>query len=347
MIYGLPIRHVISQTKKLEFCKTVFDIADKKSTDLLDIIQSDFPITETPFRDVAERLEWTEHEVITSLKSLIDSKIIRTFGPVFDPRKLGYTSTLIAAEVSSERVAELAASMLAIQEITHNYLREHELNLWFTITARSEKKVTDICKWAEKFPGVKRTLNLPVITVYKINAVFLVDNNTALHNGTLTDTPRELNESEQNIVMELQRKFPLVERPFQVIADAAGTKESELIEKINRWLTDGTMRRFGARLNHKRAGYIVNILAAWKGEYIDTWGKKFAELDEITHCYRRKTHRYWPYELYTMIHAKTEKEMADLLTNMKAMAPGAVSVLLKTMYELKKTSMKFFLEEGK
>jgi len=325
----------------------VFDIADKKSTDLLGIIQSDFPITKTPFLAVAKRLGWTEHEVITSLKSLTDSKIIRTFGPVFNQRELGYTSTLIAAEVSRERVAELAASMLTTREITHNYLREHELNLWFTITARSEKEVTDICKWVEKFPGVKRTLNLPVITVYKINAVFGIDNKTILHNGILTTPPRELNESDQKIVRILQREFPIVERPFEMIADEVGIGESELIEKINRWLADGIIRRFGARLNHRHAGYIVNILAVWKGEYIDTWGKKFAGLAEITHCYRRKLHRDWPYELYTMIHAKTEKEMTDLLTNMKAMAPGAVPVFLKTMYEFKKTSMKFFLEEGK
>ena len=102
---------------------------DKKGVELLGVIQTDFPVTERPFMVVANRLGWTEKEVIDSLHTLIHSRIIRSFQPVFEPRKLGYTGTLIAAEVESERLAEIAAAMLDIQEITpvsYTHLRAHE-----------------------------------------------------------------------------------------------------------------------------------------------------------------------------------------------------------------------------
>ena len=317
---------------------------EKKHVDFLGVIQSGFPVTTRPFRDVAGWIGWTEQEVIDTLRSLIDRKIVRAFGPVFDPKKLGYKSTLVAAEVNSDKVDKLAAAMLDIREITHNYLRENKLNLWFTIIARSEEIIENIAKRVEKFPGVKRVLNLPVVTVFKINAVFGIDKKNNHYTGITGDYCQPLSELEKRIVIAVQDDFPLVERPFQVIADLTDTVESEVIEIINSWLNDGVLRRFGARLNHRTIGYSSNKLAAWEGEHIDLWGKKFAELAEISHCYRRKPHHDWPYELYTMIHTKTEKEMDDVLKKMKTTAHGAGMVSLKTQSELKKTSMKYFLE---
>jgi len=318
---------------------------DKQKSDLLAYIQTDFPVTERPFLELANRIGSAEKAVCDTVRSLMTQKIIRALGPVFEPKKLGYHSTLVAAQVEGERVAELAALILGIREITHNYLRDNELNLWFTVTARSEEIMKDIIQEIEKFPGTKMLLNLPMVSVYKISAVFGVDRKSHALEHTVNDTYQALTESEQQIVRALQYDFPLVERPFAVIADTADTDESTIVETTQRWIQDGVIRRFGARLNHRAIGYTTNTLAAWSGEHIDIWGKKFAELNEVSHCYRRTPTLSWPYELYTMVHAQTKKEMNGILNTMKNIAPAAKMVSLKTLYELKKTSMKYFLEE--
>ncbi|MFC1693479.1 hypothetical protein ACFL1R_08245 [Candidatus Latescibacterota bacterium] len=317
-------------------------VQNEKNLDFLLHLQSDFPVISRPFQALAEKTGLTERKVINCLQSSIENHTVRTFGPVFDPKKLGYSSTLVAAEVEKERIVELAAVLLEKREITHNYLRDNEVNLWFTITALSEDIIKDNFFQVRNFPGVKQVFNLPVLNVYKISAVFGVEHKAGSYG---TDPVKPLSDMEKKIVKALQMEFPLDEKPFSIIAETANTTESALINTVNKWLSEGIIRRFGVRLNHRKVGYTVNTLAAWQGEHIDTWGKKFAEISAVSHCYRRKSHNDWPYELYTMVHAKTEKEMNNIINSMRDTAQGASMIALKTLNELKKTSMKYFLEE--
>jgi len=323
------------------------DSIKKNDSKFLSVIQDEFPIIERPFRAIAEYIGWTEKEVISAIESLMDEDIIRTFGPVFDPKKLGYTNTLVAASVEQSHIAELSTAILDIREITHNYQRDHELNMWFTITAHDNEIMDSIIKRVEKFPGVKKVLNLPVTKIFKIRAVFGVDRKVVSPETILSDTrsTKPMNDSEKNIVRILNEGFPLVERPFQVIAGSLDTGQTTIIETVARWVKEGVIRRFGARLNHRNAGYKVNTLLAWNGSDVDTWGRKFAGLSAVTHCYKRQNHDEWPYKLYAMVHARTEGEMDNIVRTMKSMAPGAEMIFLKTLKELKKTSMKYFLED--
>ena len=312
--------------------------------DLIPLIQTDFPITGRPFQDIADRIEWTEEEVIGGLRRLVEEKHIRHLGPVFEPRKLGYVSTLVAAQVVHERVAELAVLMLDIPEITHNYLRDHEINLWFTVTARSAERLDDIVSLVDKFPGVSRLYNLPMEKMYKINAVFdtpgikpSVDNKTDIE-------PAEFTETGHTIVRAIQEEFPLIREPFRALAEMANVSEEQLIAAIRHWIDEGVIRRFGARIDHHRHGLKSNTLVAWQGDYSDRWGKRFADLSYVSHCYRRRAHSEWPYELYTMVHARSQDEMTTHLNEMRLIAPEARMLALRSLYELKKTSMKYFIE---
>jgi DNA-binding Lrp family transcriptional regulator len=91
-------------------------------------------------------------------------------------------------------------------------------------------------------------------------------------------------------------------------------------------------------------GYTVNALAAWEGENVHEWGSAFAELPSVSHCYLRRSCPEWPYRLYTMIHATSGGELDEILDGMSRIAPNARRIVMKTRYELKKTSMKYFLE---
>jgi len=317
----------------------------EKREKLLRILQSHFPITGRPFLELAGRAGLEEDDLLGSVRSLLDEKTIRAFGPVFEPGMLGYTGTLVAVEVSPDRVEELAGYMAGTAEITHNYLRDNELNLWFTITARSVSRIGEIIGYVSRFPGVRRLYDLPAVTVFKIRAVFGTKGETAARPGPPPVPAATLNAMERKLVRAVQEDFPIVPEPFAEISARTGIPESEVIRTVGKWVEDGTIRRFGARLDPRRSGYTSNVLAVWRGNDVDEWGRKFAELPDVSHCYRRKSHAEWPYELYTMVHASSEKDMDRVVGVMTAVTGGEEPLLLKTRRELKKTSMKYFLED--
>jgi DNA-binding Lrp family transcriptional regulator len=165
-------------------------------------------------------------------------------------------------------------------------------------------------------------------------------------NATQEDDPvPSFGETEKAIIRALQNGLPVVDQPFLAVSEELGLAESFLLHRIRRWLEYGAIRRFGARLDHRRAGYTVNALAAWDGESIQSWGKQFAELPAVSHCYIRRAHPEWPYRLYTMVHARSFEEMEHTLDSMRRIAPEARVAVLPTRYELKKTSMKYFMEK--
>ncbi|MFA6471351.1 MAG: hypothetical protein WCU00_04835 [Candidatus Latescibacterota bacterium] len=318
------------------------NLDSEKTKELVSRLQSGFPITERPFLALAENLGSTEKEIVCAVKSLIHNHTIRELGPVFDPKRLGYTSTLVALQIDPERVAELSVSFLEINEITHNYYRDGKLNLWFTITARSISSIESILRKVEKFQGVSRVIDLPTIKVFKINTAFGSDYTPSKLRKD--DSIVMLSEKEKHVVKVLQNGLPVIERPFTAIAEESGMEESYIFELLNSWIDEGIIRRFGARVNHQRIGYTFNALAAWDGALIDKWGEQFAKMREVSHCYERKSYPEWPYRLYTMIHARNSDEMQKTLSAMQAIASTSNMIVLKTLYELKKKSMKYFLE---
>ncbi len=311
---------------------------------LIPLIQEHFPIRRRPFRAIAEKAGLTEGETIDAMRSMLESGLVRTVGPVFEARRLGYTSTLAAAKADTDAVDDLARRMREIGEITHNYLREHEVNLWFTVTARTNGRRDAILGEIGNHPGVSRLFDLPVITLYKIRAVF-GGGNSGRHSTPAGQTsPITLGGREKQAVRILQEGLPAAERPFEILADRAGMSEDDLLALVEGWLDNGVIRRFGARLNHRRAGFGHNTLAAWRGGDIDALGAVFAERGDVSHCYRRKSHPEWPWDLYTMVHARSEEELDDAIAGMKDRAAGSSCILLPTKRELKKTVMRYFME---
>ena len=321
---------------------TNFDINPKDK--LLSEIQTDFPIVTRPFQAVAERIGISEREVIESLLSLRDEGTIREFGPVFDARKLGYVSTLVAASVDRDSVEKSASAMMDINEITHNYLRDNEFNLWFTVIASNADNLQNIIKRVESFSGVTKAINLPVRKIFKINAVWGTGVSKSVHPDSKTEAP-PLDDSAKKLIRALQEHFSIVEKPFTIIAETTDIDEPAIMNTVNSWIQSGVIRRFGARLNHNKIGYTYNILAAWKGHDVELWGNTYAKSPHVSHCYLRKPHEFWPYELYTMVHAQSDIEGAEILESMRKTAQDSNMVALKTLKELKKTSMKYFMED--
>lgn len=316
------------------------------STEIVNAIQSGFPVVEKPFHEIGENLGMSGENLMAAIRSMLERGLLRTFGPVFDPIRLGYVSTLVAAHIDQDRVAELSSVMLEIREVTHNYLRDHELNLWFTITALNCEVIDSIIKQVEKFPGVKNILNLPAVRIYKIRAVFGTSEYFEAEQSTGLPEMLILDDNDKMLVRKMQENFPIHERPYRLIAEKAGMSEEEALTRISRMVEKKVIRRFGARVNHRRAGYISNCLGAWRGDDIDVAGVDFSRLPFVSHCYRRMPHNDWPYELYTMIHAVSNNDLKDKQNEMRSLAPHLKPVFMKSLYELKKTTMKYFLEQS-
>ncbi len=147
------------------------DDIDKR---IINRVQSRFPIDERPFRVIAEQLGLGEAEVIERLKSLKEKGIIRRIGGNFRPEKVGFFSTLCAAKVPFDKIEAFAECVNGFTGVTHNYVRDHEFNVWFTVIASSVKEIEDTLKKIGSTTGVDTILNLPATRVFKISAQFTV-----------------------------------------------------------------------------------------------------------------------------------------------------------------------------
>ncbi len=140
--------------------------------ELLNLLQSDFPLTGRPFAALGERLGLGEEEVMSRVAALKESGIIRRIGGIFDSGKLGFTSTLVALQVEEGKLREVAAAVSAYAGVTHNYRREHEFNLWFTLVTSSAEERERTLKEIEALPGVRALRNLPALRLFKIGVNF-------------------------------------------------------------------------------------------------------------------------------------------------------------------------------
>lgn len=144
------------------------DDTDRK---ILDIIQSDFPLAGRPYAEVGERLGISEEEALDRVRAMKKSGLIRRIGANFQSKKLGFVSTLCAAKVPEDKFEEFVAAVNSYPGVTHNYLRDHEFNVWFTFIAPDMEYIEKALAEITAATGVK-VLNLPASKMFKIKVDF-------------------------------------------------------------------------------------------------------------------------------------------------------------------------------
>jgi DNA-binding Lrp family transcriptional regulator len=145
---------------------------DKIDRRLLNSVQKDFPVVSHPFQEIGKRLDLSEEEVITRLRSLKGEGIIRRIGAVMDPRSLGWVSTLCAARVPEGEIERFVSVINRFPGVTHNYEREAYYNIWFTLTAPSWEKIEEILKIASRETGIEEIVHLPAREIFKVKVQF-------------------------------------------------------------------------------------------------------------------------------------------------------------------------------
>ena len=145
---------------------------DDIDREILNRIQSNFPITARPYRTIADELNLSESDVLKRVKTLKANGIIRRIGGNFVPEKLGFVSTLCAAKVPADKIDVFAATVNRFPGVTHNYQRENAYNVWFTFIAPSREAIENNLQAIAQETGVTEILNLPATRVFKIKAQF-------------------------------------------------------------------------------------------------------------------------------------------------------------------------------
>jgi len=320
---------------------------------ILSIIQTNFPVRARPFDVLAQRLASDTDEIIRRISRMREMGVIRRLGAVFDSRSLGYASTLVAVRIPTDRIAEVAKIVSALPGVTHNYQRQHTYNLWFTLTAESDQQIQSILEMLRRRTGIVEFHSLPALAVYKIRVDFQLGQrqggSVASAQGSACcrpECPTDLSEDQKQLVRFLQEDLPLVLQPFDQAERDLHWNAGRVIGQINEWINNGVIRRFGTVLAHRRLGFRANGMACFAvdRDCIDDIGRHLAKCPDISHCYHRPTLPDFPYNLFAMVHGRSDKQVRATVSDMaKELALKDYEVLFSTV-EHKKTSMKYFVE---
>ncbi|TET54644.1 MAG: Lrp/AsnC family transcriptional regulator [Desulfobacteraceae bacterium] len=153
-----------------------------------------------------------------------------------------------------------------------------------------------------------------------------------------------IEELEKKIIHYLQGDLPVTPKPFALLADKIGIREEDLLEKTQMLKEQGILRRFGATLRHQLAGFHTNAMVAWRvpENKVEKSGNLMAGFREVSHCYQRRIHGEWKYNLFTMIHGKNNKDCEHIAKKIADMVEVNEYVVLLSLKEYKKTSPKYF-----
>ena len=327
---------------------TQLDAVDRA---LLDRLQADLPLTPRPFAALGQSLGLEEAEVLTRVRRLKEANIIRQISAIFDTRRLGYQSTLVAFHVADAVLEDVAAQVSAHPGVSHNYARPHHYNLWFTLAVPPGQEVSaEIARLARQ-AGVDDWLNLPALRIFKIKTHFKLRGASTSRPVEQPDRPtrqtRAFTPADIPFVRVLQEDLPLVPRPFAQAAARLGLSEESLLDKARELEAAGIMRRFSAVLRHRRVGYTANGMACWvvSEAEIEEVDLRVAEFPQISHCYQRPAYPpRWPYSLFTMIHGRTKDEVEQVVVQIAQKTGIEQYQVLYSTREFKKERVRYFEE---
>jgi siroheme decarboxylase len=289
------------------------------------------------------------------VQRLLDKRIIREITPIFDTRALGYRSMLVAAKVDGEHPHRAAKIINSHPGVTHNYLRNHDFNLWFTIAVEpgSRLGIDGTLDVLAAETGAQSIRQLPTLKLFKIRMDLEMEQGTdALAAAGEAVPPRELDpielsEADIATIRATQGPMPVIPEPYAPAAERLGTSQEEVLRRLEALREREGLRRVAAILYHRRAGFSANGMGVWKvpeDEVLET-GKRMAAFRGVSHCYQRPTYADWPYSVFTMAHGRS-KEECDAILNSIAEATGITErATLYSSTEFKKVRMLYFTDD--
>jgi DNA-binding Lrp family transcriptional regulator len=330
---------------------------DELDRRLLNLMQGRFPLQPRPFRSVAELAGVEEQVVLQRVQHLIDQRIIRQVTPIFDTRALGYESMLVAAKVDADNPHRAARVINSHPGVSHNYLRNHDFNMWFTIATEPDSKLglEGTLEALAREAGATSVRQLPTLKLFKIRMDLEMEGDTrALAAQAVAAEPVELDpqpydEFDVAVIRALQGDMPVVPEPYAPAAAQLGVTQERLLDHLAGMQERGLLRRVAAILFHRRAGFSANGMGVWKvpEEQILDVGRQMAAVRGISHCYQRPTYEDWPYSVFTMAHGRSKEECDAILDSIAETHGITERATLYSSTEFKKIRLLYFTDEFK
>jgi siroheme decarboxylase len=324
---------------------------------VLNLMQGSFPLVPQPYAAVAAEAKLTEGEVMARVQRLLDDRIIRQVTPIFDTRALGYGSMLVAAKVDAEHPWRAAKIINSHPGVSHNYLRNHDFNMWFTLAVEGESKLglQGTLDLLQELTGAESIRQLPTLKLFKIRMDLEMEADTkALASEGVSQAPVDLegvpyDERDRDVIRATQGDLPVVSEPYAPAAAELGMTQAELLDHLSAMQERGILRRVAAILYHRRAGFSANGMGVWKvpDEQIAELGPRMAAFRGISHCYQRPTYEDWPYSVFTMAHGRSKEECDAILDAIAGEFDITERATLYSSTEFKKIRLLYFTEDFK
>jgi DNA-binding Lrp family transcriptional regulator len=278
--------------------------------------------------------------------------VIRRISAVINYRALGITSTLVAAHVPQKNIKEVIAAINAQKGVSHNYLRNHYYNLWFTLQAMTSEQIGLTLLSLSGQLGIDFH-NLPVKQVFKLDVRFDAESQGKALLRDVSEAPQDgdvsprgvatgrLNKNQKLVLSKLQNDLALFAKPFDFICSDILNEEDVL--KIMTDLVDkGFIRRIAGVVDHRKLGFSTNVLFACEvpQDRVVVAGKRLANLSIVSHCYERQTFEGWPFNLFAMMHSRSMGDIQRVISKFTKAEAVESFLLLPTVTELKKHPVK-------
>jgi DNA-binding Lrp family transcriptional regulator len=329
------------------------DDLDKR---LLNLMQGSFPIAPRPYQHVAGLAGVAEDEVMSRVRRLLDERIIRQVTPIFDTRALGYSSMLVAAKVDPENPWRAANVINEHPGVSHNYLRNHEFNIWFTIATEPdsplglEQTLTRLGELA----GAESIRQLPTLKLFKIRMDLEMEKGTETLAGQVSEAvePAETevqpyDDFDRAVIRATQGDLPVISEPYAPAAATLGIPQEQLLAHLEGMVQRRLLRRVAAILFHRRAGFSANGMGVWKvpDERVLELGMAMSQFRGISHCYQRPTYADWPYSVFTMAHGRSKEECDAILDSIAEHTGISERATLYSSTEFKKIRLLYFTDD--
>ncbi len=329
------------------------DDLDKR---LLNLMQGSFPIAVRPYQHVATQAEITEDEVMQRVQRLLDERIIRQVTPIFDTRALGYSSMLVAAKVDPENPWRAANVINEHPGVSHNYLRNHEFNIWFTIATEPDSPVgleQTLIRLGE-LAGAESIRELPTLKLFKIRMDLEMEKGTDTLANKVAEAvapaetePQPYDEFDKAVIRATQGDMPVIPEPFAPAAQRLNIPQEQLLAHLEGMVERRLLRRVAAILFHRRAGFSANGMGVWKvpKDRVMELGMQMSQFRGISHCYERPTYADWPYSVFTMAHGRSKEECDAILDSIAEQTGITERSTLYSSTEFKKIRLLYFTDD--
>jgi DNA-binding Lrp family transcriptional regulator len=329
---------------------------------LLNLMQGSFPIEPRPYAAVARAAEVSEELVLGRVRELLEQRIIRQVTPIYDTRALGYSSMLVAAKVDPEHPWRAAKIVNEHPGVSHNYLRNHEFNMWFTLATEPDSRLglEGTLGLLGELTGAESIRQLPTLKLFKIRMDLEMEGDTkALASegaGRSSIGQQEAlldavayDERDIEVIRATQGDMPVISEPYVPAAQRLGMDVDALLEHLRGMQERGLLRRIAAILYHRRAGFSANGMGVWRvpAERVAEIGPRMAAFRGISHCYERPTYEDWPYSVFTMAHGRSKEECDAILAAIAEQTGIEERATLYSSTEFKKIRLLYFTDEFK